>query len=178
MGEQRFNGSARNRLARSERNEGHSEHCSLSCCNKGYGIHGITDAEGNIAWALGLGSAIFYQAGGVNTRSSGIEQISNIMLRSPKNAVRRHIWVARHKQLRATAKILAAWHNHRPKHRPLVYSNGLHPGVTSHWDVSRHFARSEGHTDCWPVHKGGYYPILEVIRLAKAVYARLGVRFP
>lgn len=144
--------------------------------SKDYGIHGMTDAEGNKAWAHGLGKAIFWQAGGVNTQSIGIEQVSNVMLRSPKNVVRREIWTARNKQLRATAQILAAWHNADPKAHPLVYSNGLHPGVTSHWDVSQHFSASEGHTDCWPVHKGGYYPILTVIRLAK-VYAATGVHF-
>jgi hypothetical protein len=144
--------------------------------SKDYGIHGMTDAEGNKAWAHGLGRAIFWQAGGVNTQSVGIEQVSNVMLRSPKNAVRRAIWAARNPQLRATAQLLAAWHNADPKNHPLVYSNGLHPGVTSHWDVSQHFSASEGHTDCWPVHKGGYYPILAVIRMAR-LYAATGVHF-
>jgi hypothetical protein len=139
--------------------------------HKGYGIHGMTDAEGHKAWAVGLGRAIFYHAGGVNVRACGIEQVSNIMLRSPRNVVRRHIWAARHKQLRATALLVAAWHDTHPQHRPLVYSNGLHPGVTSHWDVSQHFSASEGHTDCHPAHKGGYYPILEVIRMAR-LYAK------
>lgn len=143
---------------------------------KDYGIHGMTDLEGNKAWAHGLGRAIFWQAGGVNTQSVGIEQVSNVMLRAPGNAARRAIWAARQPQLRATAQLLAAWHNSDPKHHPLVYSNGLHPGVTSHWDVSQHFSASEGHTDCWPVHKGGYYPILAVIRMAK-VYAATGVHF-
>ena len=142
----------------------------------GYGIHGMTDAEGHIAWAHGLGRAIFWQAGGVNTQSIGIEQVSNVMLRAKGNAARRAIWAARQPQLRATAKVLAAWHNSNPKLHPLVYSNGLRPGVTSHWDVSQHFSASEGHSDCWPVHKGGYYPILAVIRMAK-LYAATGVHF-
>src|SRR3954468_6285664 len=77
---------------------------------KDYGIHGMTDLEGHIAWAHGLGNAIFWQAGGVNARSIGIEQVSNVMLKSPSNAVRRSIWVARTKQLRATAKLIAAIH--------------------------------------------------------------------
>lgn len=143
---------------------------------KNYGIHGMTDAEGHIAWSLGLGRAIFWQCGGVNERSIGIEQVSVVMLQSKSNSVRSHIWAARQPQLRATAKLLAAWHNSDPKKHPLVYSNGLHPGVTSHWDVSQHFAASGGHTDCWPAHKGGYYPILEVIRLAR-VYAKTGLHF-
>jgi hypothetical protein len=143
---------------------------------KDYGIHGLTDSEGHIAWAHGLGRAIFWQCGGVNTRSVGIEQVSNVMLRSPKNAVRRAIWAARQPQLRATAKLLAAWHNADPKRHPLVYSDGRRPGVTSHWDVSQWAPASQGHTDCWPVHKGGYYPILAVIRMAK-VYAATGIHF-
>lgn len=138
---------------------------------KGYGIHGLTDAEGNIAWAYGLGRAIFWQAGGVNVRSIGIEQVSNVMLRSPSNAVRRAIWVARDKQLRATAKLVAAIS--RAHGIPLVYSDSKHPGVTSHWEVSQHFTNSQGHTDCWPVHRGGYYPIMEVIYLARG-YSKLG----
>lgn len=136
---------------------------------KDYGIHGMTDAEGHIAWAKGLGNAVFWQAGGVNERSIGIEQVSNVMLRSPHNLVRQHIWAARQPQLRATAQLVAAvsvaWRI------PLVYSDGDHPGVTSHWNVSQHHPESEGHTDCWPVHKGGYYPLLAVINMAK-VYQR------
>jgi hypothetical protein len=136
---------------------------------KDYGIHGMTDAEGHIAWTFGLGQAVFWQCGGVNERSIGIEQVSNIMLRSPSNKVRRAIWLARNKQLRATAKAIAAIS--RAQGVPIRYSDGLHPGVTSHWDVSQHFAASEGHTDCWPFHKGGYFPMLYVIRLAKGYYA-------
>lgn len=138
---------------------------------KDYGIHGMTDAEGHIAWAVGLGDAVFWQAGGVNERSIGIEQVSNVMLRSPSNKVRREIWAARNAQLRATAKLCAtiarAW---RWPLSQLVYSNGDHPGITSHWSVSQHHPESEGHTDCWPVHLGGYYPALSVIRLAKVYY--------
>jgi hypothetical protein len=142
--------------------------------SKDYGIHGLTDAEGFIAWAKGLGRAIFWQAGGVNERSIGIEQVSNIMLRSPSNVVRRHIWVGRSKQLRATAKLLAAIS--KAHGIPLVYSDGTRPGITSHWSVSQWSSASEGHTDCWPVHLGGYYPALEVIRLAR-LYKAAGVQF-
>jgi hypothetical protein len=111
---------------------------------------------------------------GVHSRSIGIEQVSDLMLRSPLNAVRRALWVAREPQLRATAKLLACIS--RAHNIPLVYSNGLVPGVTSHWDVSQHFAASEGHTDCWPVKKGGYYPIGEVITLARG-YKLAGFAF-
>jgi hypothetical protein len=142
--------------------------------SKDYGIHGITDSEGYIAWAKGLGRAVFWQAGGDNERSIGIEQVSNVMLRSPSNAVRRKIWVARNKQLRATAKLLAAIS--KAHGIPLVYSDGRHPGITSHWSVSQWAPQSEGHTDCWPVHLGGYYPALEVIQLAR-IYKKSGITF-
>lgn len=136
---------------------------------KDYGIHGMTDAEGHKAWARGCGNAVFWQCGGVNERSIGIEQVSNIMLRSPKNKVRRTLWVARNAQLHATAKMVAAIADVHDI--PLVYSDGHHPGVTSHWSVSQWATASEGHTDCWPVHKGGYYPMYEVLYLARAYSA-------
>ena len=142
--------------------------------SKDYGVHGLTDAEGNIAWARGQGNAVFWQAGGVNERSIGIEQVSNIMLRSPSNVVRRRIWVARNKQLRATAKLIAAVC--RAHKIPIRHAPNLGAGICSHWEVSQHYAASEGHTDCWPVSSGGYYPLLEVIALARA-YTTAGVRF-
>lgn len=146
----------------------------------GYGIHGMSDLEGNCAWAYNLGNAIFWQAGGVNEQSIGIEQVSYIPALLAKKVLTveqaRVHWHARVRQLQATAKILACWHNVDPAHHPLVYSNGLKPGVTSHWDVSQHFKDSEGHTDCWPVNRGGYYPMSEVISLAKS-YAKLGYHF-
>lgn len=136
--------------------------------DKDYGMHGLTDKEGHIAWALGCGSAVFWHAGGVNEQSIGIEQVSRVMLQAPTNKVRRAIWVARNDQLHATAKLVAA--ACRSHKIPLAYSNSLRPGITSHWDVSQHHARSLGHTDCWPVHKGGYYPILTVIKMASVYY--------
>lgn len=132
--------------------------------SKDYGIHGMTDAEGNIAWALGYGRAIFWQAGGVNERSIGIEQVS--MADTGSN-----YWLRRDKQLRATAKLLAAIHN--TWGIPLVFSMGHTPGVTGHWCVAQWSPRSEGHRDCHPRHLGGNYPILSVIQVAKA-YAKLG----
>lgn len=139
--------------------------------NKGYGIHGMTDAEGQAAWARGLGRAIFWQAGGVNERSIGIEQVSNVMLRSPLNKIRKAIWLARHAQLNETAKLVASICNAHDI--PCVYSDGTRPGITSHWDVSQipGNTASEGHQDCWPVHKGGYYPLMYVIYRAKALKA-------
>jgi hypothetical protein len=134
---------------------------------KGYGIHGITDNDGNIAWALGLGDAVFWQAGGVNERSIGIEQVSNVMQGASSNEARKQVWLTMTKELAATSRLLAeistVWKI------PLVYSDGDHPGVTTHWSVSQHHPESEGHTDCWPVHLGGYFPALQVIQMAKNV---------
>lgn len=147
---------------------------------KDYGIHGMTDLEGLKAWALGMGTAIFYHAGGVNGRAVGIEQVSYIpaLIETKKltNEQGYQHWLARDKQLHATGQLLAGWHNADPKRHPLVYSNGEHPGVTSHWDVSQHHKESEGHWDCKPHHKGGHYPILIVIGYAK-VYANQGYHF-
>jgi hypothetical protein len=147
-----------------------------------YGIHGLTDKEGHKAWALGLGNAIFWQAGGVNTQSIGIENVSNIPTLLQKGLITHeqayHQWLGREIQLRATAQILAAWHNADPHNHPLVYVDGTgqNKGVTSHWDVSKYHNESGGHFDCWPHHKGGYYPILSVINFAKG-YASLGLHF-
>ena len=147
-----------------------------------YGIHGMTDAEGHCAWSYGQGNAIFWQAGGVNDISDGIEQVSNIPLLLQKRIITKeqawHKWLARERQLEATAKVLACWHNSDPKNHPLVFvdGSGKHKGVTSHWNVSRFHKESEGHSDCWPHHLGGYYPILLVIHMAQG-YAKLGYHF-
>lgn len=136
---------------------------------KDYGIHGLTDKEGNIAWAYGLGNAIFWHAGGVNTSSMGIENVSRVMLQAPTNVARRKLWVARDAQLKAIARLLAAIHRTHP-HIPLKYSDSRTAGITTHWDVSQFHKESDGHTDCWPLHKGGYFPVLDVIQYAKAYY--------
>lgn len=147
---------------------------------KDYGIHGMTDLEGHKAWALGLGNAIFWHCGGVNERSIGIEQVSYIpaLLQAgvfSKAQAYQH-WLARGKQLDATAELLAAWHNADRSNHPLRFCNGERPGVTSHWNVSQHHKESEGHTDCWPHHLGGYYPIQIVIAKAQ-VFAAHGYHF-
>lgn len=137
----------------------------------GYGIHGMTDKEGNIAWALGLGDAVFWHCGGVNERSIGIEQVFRGAKNQPGD---KKLWTVRQAELRATAKLIAAiWRAH--PHIPHTFSNGLVAGVTSHWNVSRHFSASEGHWDCHPVHEGGYYPMLSVIAVARNYY-KLGYR--
>ena len=144
-----------------------------------YGIHGITDSDGNIAWAVGLGAAIFYHTasgptGYVNTRSMGIEQISRVMLdyRSQKDRIA--AWLHMNKELNATAKLIAC--AARVHSVPLVSSYGVKPGITTHYEVTKNFNVVGGHTDCWPVHLGGYYPKLLVIELAKRYYS-LGYRF-
>lgn len=147
---------------------------------KDYGIHGANDLEGHMAWGYGLGNSIFWQCGGVNERSVGVEQVSPIPLLLEKHAISvqqaYHMWLDRPKQLHATALMIASWHNGVPKERPIRFSDGTRPGVTSHWNVSQHFAASDGHTDCWPHHLGGYYPLLIVIEQAKAL-AKLGYHF-
>ena len=134
--------------------------------DKDYGIHGMTDLEGNIAWTAGLGRAVFWQAGGVNERSVGIEQVST-------GDTSGAYWIGRNKELRATAKLLAAIHN--TWKIPLVFSDGHTPGVTGHWCVSQWSPASKGHTDVHPRHLGGNYPLLSVIQVARA-YAKLGYR--
>lgn len=135
-----------------------------------YGIHGMTDLEGNVGWARGYGDAIFYHCGGVNERSIGIEQVFK---GATNKASDRRLWVVRQKELRATARLLAAIHN--TWGIPLRYSDGDHPGVTSHWSVSQHHPESQGHWDCHPIHLGGYYPALAVIALART-FAKSGLR--
>lgn len=144
----------------------------------GYDIHGMTDLEGNIAWALGHDKDIMYQCGGVNERSVGCEQVSNIPTLIQHGLTMTQasaLWTHRKKQLEATAKLIAAWHTLDPHHQ-IIYSEGLTPGITTHWDVSQHFKESEGHTDCHPHHKGGYYPVLYVIQLARNL-ATVGYHF-
>jgi hypothetical protein len=137
----------------------------------GYGIHGMTDREGLKAWAVGLGNGVFWHAGGVNERAIGIEQVFRGASDKPSDKI---LWAVRDAELRATAQLLAAIS--RSWSIPIRYSDGDHPGITSHWDVSQHHPESEGHWDCHPLHKGGYYPILKVIQLAKGS-SRLGYRF-
>ena len=148
--------------------------------DKGYGIHGMTDGEGHKAWAYGYATSEFVHCGGVNERACGIELVSWVPYLVQHKAMTMdqawHYWMKHDVQLNATAKLVAAWHAADKAHRPLVFSDGLHPGVTSHWNVSQHFASSEGHSDCHPHHLGGYFPIQHVIELAK-LYAKQGYTF-
>lgn len=151
--------------------------------NINYGIHGITDDDGNIAWALGLGNAIFYHTassgkygnGNLNTRAIGIEQVSRVMMDYSSQAQRLAAWLHMKQELNATAKLIAAIVRAHPKIE-LKTSNGRTPGITTHWLVTNTFGVPGGHTDCWPVNNKGYYPLSQVISLAKHYY-KLGYRF-
>lgn len=141
-----------------------------------YGIHGIVDLEGNKAWASGQGKAIFYHTasagrlgnGNVNTRAIGVELISRVMLDYPDNLHRWRAWWKRVDEIEEAAK-LGAWIT-RTHNIPLVLSDGSKPGITTHWQVSKHYDVPGGHTDCWPKHLGGYFP--EIRLLNRIIYYR------
>ena len=151
---------------------------------KDYGIHGVTDDDGNIAWAVGLGKAIFYHTastglkgkGAANSNFMGIEQISRVMLDEPNRTRRIQAWLGMENEINATAKLIACLS--RAHGFPIVDNPGNTnlPGVTTHWEVTNYYGVSGGHVDCWPSHKGGYYPKRLMIRLAKRYYT-LGYRF-
>ena len=143
--------------------------------NKDYGIHGITDKEGHIAWAYGKGSCVFYHTasglGLINSRGIGIEMISNIMLIEKDNTNRWEWWWKRNAQIDATAKLIA-WVSKVHK-IPLVYTDGHQPGITTHWQITDTFDVVGGHVDCWPRHKGGYFPVLRIIERARYFRSRV-----
>ena len=142
--------------------------------NKDYGIHGIVDYEGNIAWAIGKGNCLFYHtassgskgSGNINTRKMGIELISTTPPRHLTRYQKLRWWLRRERQLQNTAKLLAtlarAWDF------PLEYKDPSLAGVTTHWDVTQRYGVPGGHVDCHPYHKGGYFPVLRLIQYAKA----------
>jgi len=146
---------------------------------KDYGMHGITDSDGNIGWSKGLGQAIFYHAsssgskhhGMANTNFMGIEQISRVMLDYRGRTAQIRAWLHMDEELNATAKLIAC--ASRAHGWPICNNvgNTLLPGVTTHWEVTMYNGVAGGHTDCWPSHLGGYYPKRMVIRLAKQYYA-------
>lgn len=147
-----------------------------------YGIHGIVDNDGYIAWARGEWKAVFYHTaslghagnGRVNQRAIGIEQISRVMLDYTSQAKRWQAWLNMKPELHACAKLIAAICNTHPT-IPLVASSGRTPGITTHWEVTQQFQVPGGHTDCWPHHLGGYYPKNLLLTLA-ARYKALGYR--
>lgn len=138
----------------------------------GLEIHGIIDLEGYSAWCYDHRAIYDHAASGqgaVNTRSIGFELVSEIpFLRTP--LLRREAWRARRR--RRQLDKLAAWCAwlHHVEGIPLRYSDSDEPGITSHWDVSRRWLGGHGHWDCWPIHKGGHFPMLYVVRKAQQIY--------
>jgi len=141
--------------------------------HKGYGIHGMTDKDGYKAWANGMGEAIFWHCGNANPYATGVENVSEIpLLVQTKKITHKQayeMWMQRHQQLSALAILMACWHNVHPVQRPLRRTDGKpgSRGVCSHWDLSQWDPGAEGHWDCWPEDKGGYFPLDHVIYLAK-----------
>lgn len=143
--------------------------------NKDYGIHGVVDREGHIAWAYRQGTAIFYHTtssgskgnGMVNTRAIGIELVSRVMLDAPDNLSRWRAWWGRNLQIEAVAKLIvtvARFHD-----IPLVMSDSSpgRDGITTHWQVTQRWGVYGGHTDCWPKQLGGYFPLKRIIDRAR-----------
>lgn len=132
---------------------------------EGYGIHVITDVEGNSGavpeWAE---EAIFYHcmSGKLeeNTNSIGIEQVS-YKTGDPK------YWWRRARQLHKTARWCAYLCK---KHGiPCVYDPTCRHGICGHADVTKAAPIPGGHTDCeYP-----NYPTKQVVRLARN-YMRVG----
>lgn len=151
---------------------------------EGYGIHGITDNDGHIAWARGHGQAIFYHAssfgsahhGVANTNFMGIEQISDIPAKHKTREARLAAWLDMPVELDASAKLIAA--AARAHGFPIVDNPGdtTKVGITTHYEVSTFNGVAGGHSDCWPSHLGGYFPKRLLIARAKHFY-ELGVRF-
>jgi hypothetical protein len=143
---------------------------------KDYGIHCITDADGNVAVAKGQMNCVFYHTasngskgnGLVNSRGIGIELVSRVMLESKVNIIRFRKWRARKRQINRTARLIAVIA--KREKIPIRWSNGDRPGVTTHWSVTHTFGVPGGHVDCWPKHMGGYFPALEVIYKARYWY--------
>lgn len=149
--------------------------------SKGLGIHGIIDGEGNLGWDVFGDKHILYHtdssgsgvpAGAVNTWSIGIELISKVMIDYPDNRRRYEWWWQRDRQIDKCAKVLA--YLHRVHGIPLVYSDALRqsdgspePGITTHWTVTKAYNVPGGHTDCWPKHMKGYFPVLRFIHRAR-----------
>lgn len=144
----------------------------------GYAVHGITDNDGNIAWAKNHGKDIYWHCAGgpTNDNYMGIEQISRVMLDYTSRVKQIKAWLGMSKEINATAQLLAALS--RAWRFPLTDNKGdtSKPGVTTHWEVTRFYQVSGGHTDCWPSTRGGYYPKRAVLARAR-LYKKLGYSF-
>lgn len=138
----------------------------------GLEIHGIIDAEAHSGWCYDREAIYDHTASGncgVNSKSVGFEQVSDIPMLAT-NAERKKAWDPRGPRRKQLLKVAewCAW-LHFSEGVPLRYSNGAEPGITSHWSVSRTCLGGDGHWDCHPVHEGGHYPILYVIRKAQQI---------
>jgi hypothetical protein len=137
-----------------------------------YEIHGIIDMEGNSGWCydpLGVYDHCASNGGMVNTRSIGFELVSEVPFMKTL-ALKREAWDPegpRKKQLDKLARWVA-W-LHKKQGIPLTYSDGTRPGITTHWSVSQSYNVPGGHTDCWPLQKGGYFPVNYVIYKARQI---------
>lgn len=142
--------------------------------SQGYGIHGIIDGEGYLGWAMGLRDSVLYHTasngGSVNTKSIGIELVSRVMLDKPDRQSRFQWWWNRDKQIEKLAQVLAFIS--RADGIPLVYSDGVADGITTHWQVTQTYKVPGGHTDCWPAHLGGYFPVNRIIWRARQLKAQ------
>lgn len=143
----------------------------------GYEIHAIVDLEGHSAWCYDPTAVYDHAASGrgrVNTRSIGIELVSDIPLeRDP--ARRRARWDPagpRRPQLELAAR-WAAWLN-TTQGIPLRFSQADRSGITTHWNVSRTYNVPGGHWDCKPVHQNGHFPVLWVVQRARTIVRAAG----
>lgn len=144
--------------------------------NKDYGIHGVVDNDGNVAWALTLGKAIFYHTdssgnagqGHINTRKIGIELVSDVMMKYTSRTERIKAWFHLQTELNAAAKLIACLA--RAHGFPITDGDPSGPGITTHWECTRKWDVPGGHVDCHPSHLGGYFPKRLLIKLAKRYY--------
>ena len=134
---------------------------------EGLEIHGIVDKEGNSGWAYEP-EHVYDHVLGANPQSIGFEQVSDIPF-LPTTAERKAAWLKadRKRQLNKVAE-WCAW-LHQRLGIPLRYTDGSVPGITSHWDISETFLGGSGHWDCHPIHRGGHYPLLYVVRKAQQI---------
>lgn len=127
----------------------------------GYGIHVITDVDGNSAAVSQPDErAIYWHVQGANEESIGIEQVS-YKTGDPK------YWWKRAKQLHKAARWIA--YLSKQHGIPIVYDPSAQHGVCGHADVTKAKGIVGGHTDCqYP-----NYPTKWVVRQAR-IYRKTG----
>jgi len=132
--------------------------------SKGYGIHLIVDQEGKSGYSFDE-SAIYAHARGNNTGTIGIELVSFIPALKITPWARFRIWLSRERQTHKAARWCAYYSDRHGF--PLQYSDGIEPGITSHYDISTAHSVPGGHWDGKPKHKGGHFPMKRLVKLAK-----------